>query len=426
MALAAAAYIAILWWVFSTFLQQERPLAGAFPGSSDLTELALTGLLAWAPALGLSRSLRLPSETVVWSLYLLVYVPSIIVVDRLAGEDRLLPLGITLVGAMALLELAQRIPRRSLFGGALSPRRHGIAILAIGVIGSLLLIQQFGLDLNPPPLDAVYDTRAAYKVALADHALLGYLAPWLCYAVFPVLLSLGLRDRRFGLIAFGLAGEFLIYSITGFKSAVFVVLLVAAGHFAGRIVRAWRVDLRGWVVTVILAAGVAVTGFLSAIRSPGLTTLFTDRLIIVSGQLTAFYDDYFLRHPYFELRDSILRILGPSPYGQATPPSIIGPAYGVAVYANASVWADGIANFGLPGIIYFTVGLCGVLWILDAFTMHHDTAVLLGIGGIAGFVLCNTALLTAILSGGLGLLVVLVAVGRGTPEVPVRSPPLPP
>lgn len=413
---AGAAYIAVIWWIFVSFLDRDLGVSGATPGTMNAPEIAAVGILAWLPVLALPRAFGLASDMVVWLMYVLVYVPSIIVVDRFVGLERLVPIAAALALAMVLLGLAQRLPRPSRWPRlqVLSPRQHGRTILALSVIGTAIFVWRFGLEVSPPSLDGVYEVRATYKAALVGQGIFAYAAPWLSYAVLPLALAIGLRDRRLELIVAGLAGEYLVFAVTGFRSAALVVGIVFGVGAVVWVARRLRTGVRAWAMTT---GATLVVGFGGLLASRGITypeDMLSRRLIIVPGELMAYYSDYFLNHPVFELRHSILKFLGLPTYGVETPPEIIGRVYVQAgLFANAGVWADGIANFALPGVILFTIGLIGLLWVTDVVTRQHDLFVLIGAGAVVGFVMCNTGLLTAIGSSGVGLLILLLAIGRG-------------
>jgi hypothetical protein len=91
--------------------------------------------------------------------------------------------------------------------------------------------------------------------------------------------------------------------------------------------------------------------------------------------------------------------------------------------ANANIWADAMANFGLLGIIPFTIAFGVLLWILDSVAWGRDLLVIGPIVGYAGLYLANAALFTQILTGGIALIVALVAMMPKIQTSPVLTTP---
>jgi len=132
-------------------------------------------------------------------------------------------------------------------------------------------------------------------------------------------------------------------------------------------------------------------------------------MIAVPGQLTAYYYDYFTSHPPYYLSFSVLRSFVPSPYDTEAP-YLIGRVYfNTGEDANANLWADAIANFGLIGVIPASLLLGVVLWLFDWVASGRDLRLVAPLAALAGLGLSNGALLTTILTGGIAFAMVLVA-----------------
>jgi hypothetical protein len=218
---------------------------------------------------------------------------------------------------------------------------------------------------------------------------------------------LGLRSHRYGMLAGGLALELLVYSTTGYKSAVLSFLLVVpllvllARRFRG----AFGVSLpaAGAILVLGSVAWDQISGTILA------SFLFIHRAIALPGQLVADYYDFFSNHRQFELTQSIFAFLGPTPF-DLPPPRLIGAVYFNAPSedANANLWADAFANFGLAGVIIFTITLGLVFIFLDNAATGRDLRVTGPIAGLMAIVLSNSALLTTILTHGLAFAIVLI------------------
>jgi len=76
--------------------------------------------------------------------------------------------------------------------------------------------------------------------------------------------------------------------------------------------------------------------------------------------------------------------------------------------SNANLWADAYANFGYVGIIVFSLLLAVVLWLYDSVAFGRDKRLAALAIGLPAFALANTGLLTALLTNGIGLVMLLV------------------
>ena len=77
--------------------------------------------------------------------------------------------------------------------------------------------------------------------------------------------------------------------------------------------------------------------------------------------------------------------------------------------ANASLWSDAFANFGVAGIVGFTVVLGLVLLLIDGLGHRRDARVYGPMLAVAGLSLAESGLFTTITTLGLGVGIVLIA-----------------
>jgi hypothetical protein len=280
--------------------------------------------------------------------------------------------------------------------------------IGLALILAAYIILAFGFSFSLPSLGNVYDVRSSFDQAVINASLpfVAYIVDWSLYVASPLLMLLGLRSHRYGMLAGGLALELLVYSTTGYKSAVLSFLLVVpllvllARRFRG----AFGVSLpaAGAILVLGSVAWDQISGTILA------SFLFIHRAIALPGQLVADYYDFFSNHRQFELTQSIFAFLGPTPF-DLPPPRLIGAVYFNAPSedANANLWADAFANFGLVGVIAFTITLGLVLIFLDNAATGRDLRVTGPIAGLMAIVLSNSALLTTILTHGLAFAIVL-------------------
>jgi hypothetical protein len=405
----ASLYVLLLRWSYVGFIVPRFGYIGySYSPPSAWLEVFLVGL-ALVPAGLLSLGLRRPSQFVLWFLYTVVLIPSIMMplYNRNLPATELVLLAITLLGCFLVLMVVPRARRL-----AIPALRIPESIFWAGALGTVLAVlltvrAVFGFPLTIPSLSEVYARRAAFmETAQLRGSLAVYLSLWLANVVNPLLLARSLVERRlvWGIIA--LLGQIALFSISGFKSVlmapVLVVLVWLALRGGGRRFGNWV--LLSTVAT--LAVGLATAGLNGLNLILG---LLVRRVLVTPGWLTGAYFEYFSHHPKVWLARSLFRGWTEDFYRQG-PSVTIGDvlAPGGSINANANFWADGFANFGLLGVIGFTLLLALFLWIYDSASVGKNTVVAVVLVVMPTFALTNTALLTTLATHGLGVSAVIV------------------
>jgi hypothetical protein len=416
--LGALTNVVAISWAYVDTVAPNYAYEGLVANEIPLLTIAGATLLAVVPALWLPIRLTRPSEVVLWILYLFGYTPSVLMPIFLFPADRgpVIPFELLLlVGFVSVSAMQVLLPRR--WGGlpGLTTRSFDRLALVLGLASIAYLIAFLGVPTSIPDLVQAYAVRADLATAEGSLPGSGYLITWFGNVVFPLLLCLGLARRRWMWVGLGALGELLLYSQGGAKSVLFNILFAPALFVA---IDRWR--NRFGVAMVWGAVSVLLLTTLVAVVTGSLwpTALYAVRLIALPGQLLAYYLDFFTTHAPYELSWSILRPFVASQYA-VDPPSLIGFVYfHTAVNANANIWADALANFGLAGIVPFSVVLGLILWILDLVAAGRDLRIVGGTLGLAALSLANGALLTSILTYGLGLIVLLCAAMPRLPAEP--------
>jgi hypothetical protein len=407
-AVGAIVYVGVLHWVYVDWVAPVYSYYGTIAAGADWPALLVVTVLSAIPAVWLPTELRRPSDVVLWFLYLFGYVPACAIPIHILGPELwpVLPFLVVLAVAFATLGLTRRIPPVALSWPGLSDRAFSrlLVVLSLGAAGYLILI--FGSPTGLPNFENVYDIRAGYTAVANATAGAGYIVPWVGNVIFPFLVANGLARSRARLVIVGIAGELLVYGTTGFKTVLFSIFLVPLLYLAVRHARRRFGTLLIWAGVAVIGLSVAATWVSGSIWP---LALFVERLLAVPGQITAYYYDFFSSHQTLELSRSFLRWFIAPPY-DVDPPYLIGAVYmKPGTDANANLWADAMANFGLVGIVPFTLVLGGVMWILDSVTSGRDLRVVGPTLGLAGITLGNAALFTSILTLGLGLTIGLIA-----------------
>ena len=370
--------------------------------------LSVAAALAWLPALVMPLKLERPYHVALWLLFLLTYMPSQLLPHFVLGEGwSLLPLNLTIAAGMAILLLGLRIPPIRLPRPELSQNLYA-ALLAAGAVALLAIsVAQFGFNAGLPSLTDVTTVREDYREEVqGGPAIVAYAVGWAGRVVLPVAIAIGIWWRRWWLVAIGLIGETYIYSVTGFRSLFLSVGLVVGVVYLVRLIATrW-----GALLPFIAAAGITLAALpaLVGVRLP--LSLFVRRLIDVPGQLTGYYFDYFTTQQPYLLSHSVLGWLFEQPQ-IAEPPRVIGLEYfhDPRVNANGNLWADGMANFGLPGVLLVSLLAVAVLVAMDTAARGRALPLTAAILGATVVSLTNSGLLTSLGTHGIALAIILVA-----------------
>lgn len=369
--------------------------------------LLLACAIAVAPAPWLASAARRPSDAGMWVLYLSAYVPSVIVpAFVLGGGWSLLPMWATIAASFCLVMAVLARVELRLPAPALSPTAYGILLLVLGAGGVAGIVWTFGVPSGIPSLDDVAGVRNEYREQLSEAGrFAGYLVWWTGAVVAPLLVAYGAWRRRPVLVIAGMAVLGIVYAATAFRSMLFLALLMV-GMIALLARFRHRFGEALGTLTVLMIAACAVVAALGWMVP---ASMLVRRSLIVPGQVFAYYVDFFTANPIYLLSHSVLEGIVIRPFPQ-TPPALIGERYfnDPLVSANGNLWADGVANFGMAGIVLASLVLAIVLVGLDAVARGKPAIVAISVGAAAVWGLTNSGLLTTILTHGMGLTLVLI------------------
>jgi hypothetical protein len=371
--------------------------------------------LAMAPVLFI-RTDRLRSSTfMLVLLYALVYAPSIWATQfmGLRPPGEVLMFQVHLLAGFLLAQGASWLPlvrlRKWTFPARV-PRVLALVLYALALF-AVLAAHQFKIQLLD--FKAVYELRAQNSLEITT-PIIAYLEAWLCFLLHPMILAVGLRRRRPWLITYGVLSEVIMYGLTGFKAALFVVPLVLAVHvlfhaevkvLATRLVGGLGAAALAMLGLPLIAGDGGLKPFVFAAQS----ILFM-RTIAMGGLLSAQYHSFFLDHPLTRFSHSRIGALFYAfPYAQAIGFEI-GDYYTgePGLNSNAHLFVtDGFSTFGYPGMLLAGALALGVFYAIDAVTDRVDPRTALAMLAFFVVEMSNTSLMTTLLTGGLIFLILL-------------------
>jgi hypothetical protein len=374
---ATALYVTALMWAYATIVVPDYGYEGFALRWPSAVQLAWLITIILLPVLFLPNSSSRPSVLVVWWLYLTVYIPAIMVpaLSLSMPLEELLPLQLTLLLCLGLLSGASSARKLlSCRRMVVSPKLFWTAFWTVWVIclGIIIGLAHFSsLVGNIASLFQgadEYTIRGKYLDLGGEFPLIGYVEGQVSQAFNPFLMAFGLRYRNRACLLAGIVGQIITFSLTGFKASlasIFFLSLLAV------FIRRWRRSLGLALASGLMVAVLGFTLFDRATDNVFFTHVFTRRTILTPGLLTGFYFEHYSQNPpvglgvHFSLfRDE--KVL--------TPPNEIGFAYfdDVNVNANANLWAEGYAEFGLLGMVFYTIVWAFAMWLYDSVAAGRD------------------------------------------------------
>ncbi|HMS56073.1 MAG TPA: oligosaccharide repeat unit polymerase [Fimbriimonadaceae bacterium] len=361
---------------------------------------ALTVILAVFPTLWLPIRVTRPSQVCVWFLYLLAYVPSMLLPMRSLDTppSQTLPLIIVFCLGFAALSFPYRLALPALRQIKVQPITfYGTCLAAsLGLIVIIIAVNGLRVDLS---LASAYTRRAEYKAAAGGGSVLSYASSILANSLVPVLFALAFERRKWWMAILGAVSVVILFSMGGQKSVFFTPILIAALYL---ILKGNRRHFGLWLcagATAIVAIAMVERQIFD---TPFLSLAFVHRLVFTPGILTGQFWDFFSNHPHIYLSDSILGFLLHSPYDQSAG-LIIGELYARDPGRNATtnVFAQGYAHFGYLGMVLAGLALGSLLYLFDAATTRRNFLPCALVMGLLGIFWSNVALHTSMLSNGI-------------------------
>jgi hypothetical protein len=257
-------------------------------------------------------------------------------------------------------------------------------------------------------------------------AFLVYFYFWQGLVLNPIIQAYGFVRKRYILILLGVFLQMELYSLTSLR----VFLMADFFQFGLAIFYIIFRRHRGtWFVLGMTCCLILMTGWNIADRHAYPPLVFMDRGVYSSGQLSAYYFDFFRSHPFTHFQDigvPFLRHLFPGtndlPAGELIGREYFPPlANGSYTNAAAHLWADAFSMWGYPAMVVMTMFAGTLMWIVDSSTRYMSENLALLSSCMVGLSLSAQGAQTAVMTGGVGALVVLALTLKGPFESDLSS-----
>ena len=344
--IAVLAQAVVMWWTLKHMISPGGYSGLVYRAPNVGLYLAMVAL-TMAVAFLLPHRLNRPSDVILWIVFTITVAPSIQVPQYLQviPIEQASVLGVMVAGcfliARGIGSLPPLVPR--LTPPLVSPASFWLVVAGLTVVVYAFVIVSTGISLSYLSFDNVYNVRAEFIGATTGIPIVGYGLPIVAGVVNPLIMAVGLLQRRFLFFTFGAAGQVVIYATQGTKSTLFsIVFILAIAPLAHRRAAGSFIPF-GFSV---MAAASALIDLRT--HSVGLTGLLTRRVLIVPGALTAAYVSIYSDLPKVHFAE-----LG---FGQTpllSTPHTVGRIFtgDITASANTSLFGHGYAQFGFFGIL---------------------------------------------------------------------------
>lgn len=406
-------YIALYNYLYIDWLAPTFGYAGMTYNPPPLPMLALAWFMAALPSFWMPVKLARASQLPYWFIYLMVYVPSMFspLYMALQSNCQLTILMFCMLAGFVIISCCYLVSPVRLTHHLTPASVFWPFVAAITVILDFWVIAIFHSNMHLVGFTKIYGLRSQAAQMGAGTGV-GYAMMLLGSVIDPLYIAYGLFRRRKLPVVIGALNQLLLYSVAGSKAFILsAVILFGLFVIIGRSGRAFALRLMCAVLAVLFGLLlISFFGDANPVLHYAISLLFS-RTFANGGYTTGIYSSFFHSHPLTYLSSVHgINFFIHYPYSEPLGNLVGYGALGnTALDLNAHFWAmDGIAAFGSLGIMFMSV-ICGlVFWILDSATSRHDILFSSLAVAFETLVLTNVSLFTTLVSGGLGLLMVLL------------------
>jgi len=424
----ALADVAVTHYAYEALVAPEFSYLRYAYRSPDPLYYAIALALVVGLALVMPRRLERPSHWITWVIFVITVVPSVIIpqIAPVLSPGDSVELAGWIAGSFLLVATlgTRRGLREFLPVRPLSQRTFWPLLFALWAAMHAYLLLTVGIRLSLPSIDDVYGVRAALQTEKADSPALEYTVSWLAGFINAALIVRGVWCRRWLWLLAGVLGEIYLYDIDGDKTALLSPAALIPAYF---LLRRYRPAGPAVLLAAPLLSAASMLVDRVFLGSTELTSLIARRVFITPGLVSTGYVAVFSDIDKAKLGHSVLWWLYPYPY-PVEPADLVGALFfdRPDTHANASLLADGYANFGYLGMVAACLILVLLLWAIDDASRGLPRGFSCLLFLLPALTLAESGVLTSILTGGILLGIVFCALAPRTgwpphPSDPVRG-----
>jgi hypothetical protein len=406
---ASLVYAWVIHYTHVVYLDPEWDYFGFTYWEPDLfNSLLMVGLVTLG-ALVMPTVLGRPSSIVLLALFIVVYVPTIVITLCLTADafetygQSLIVLGAGF--AVACLAARARI-RKPLQPGRPNDR-FMLIVLAAWAACAVILVAAYASVMRFVSLENIYDQRAAgQSTSLA----MGYVQTYFSIVFSPALIALGLTKSRWLLVVLGAIGCLIMFMINAQRTVFMLPFLIVGLHV---LLQSRFEVLRTSSFSLLLLAG--ATWLIASTYQDSLVATFFGiylvfRMLCIPGLTYSQYYDLFSRDGFTwwsHVKGLNLLIPAPPSYVNDSAWPNLGYVVGDRIYqsydmnANANLFVgDGVAAAGALGVAVISCAFAVCLYWLDRTARGWDSRFTVLVIAPIAITLTNGQLFTMLLSFG--------------------------
>lgn len=343
-----------------------------------------------------------PSKIIIYILTIFLFIP-LTSLFWLQNHSRIYMYTITfsLILIILLVTLTPKIKSARLAQGKLL---FFILVIISTISVYSLVIFQGGLGRINFNLLEVYGVREEF--VSNNSKILGYMLPWQAHVINMIVIAVSLHKKRYLTTIIFLFLQLLLFSMTNFKSFLFSPFILLFFNLFSRTI------LKNYLLFIISLGSTLLTLLVMTITKVSdsilWSSMFIRRLYFVPSDLHNIYFNFFEKKEKYGLSHSILEPFINNPY-ELNPVRLIAKEYyGREFGPNVGFFGDAYLNFGLFGIILFSIILALLLKVIDSVSTSVPTFLSISILTIPAMSLVNSAFFTSLLTHGILIAIMML------------------
>lgn len=397
------------WWGFHSYPKEDN-------------EFLLAFIISIIPSLWLKSEADRPSMMFMWVIFVVVYVPSIVVSYNISRNPNaeFASLWIALLAGYAIIAFIVRYIPIGVRRIELPPGHAPFLLIGLALLFFIIVLATNGRQINIFAFTDVYKQRAiAGKVEASAIAVYAYW--WLSVAFLPFGLIWGLHNSRWLLALICFLAQIIMFGVAGSKLAGLTGFAAPLLYFAAKKQKNYLGISLIWALALLVAGSTANAQTSKSLAGIIISTLL-GRTLGVPGLTTVQYYSFFETNPYtYWSHVNFVGLFVDYPYSMPLYYLFGSRLYGSSLLSlNANFWAtDGIAAYGLTGIILISILTGFALRTLDEASSHLPASLTIGWALAPAMALANVGLFTTLLSQGLGMMILIALLA--SPEGGIRN-----
>jgi hypothetical protein len=408
LALAACglAYMGVFLWGYRAVVVPTYAYSGFVFNWPGIGAMAWVTILSLVPLTVIPLELSKPSVLIVWWLYVTAYVPCMLMpaITIALPEPTAIPLQLTVTCTMLLLcvvpyartlVLPVITVSPAIFWWTLALAWTTCILICLDSINVHRILSNLALIFAGGSVGLEYMVRTDFMAQVSESGrLFGYVGREMSEALDPFMIAYGTLARNWPMLLVGVLGQLIYFGQTGMKEVPVAIVLIFFVWMLFR--RYWK---RFGLVFLLSASAVLAVASCVDITTDSVTLSaeITRRAVAGPGLLTGYYFEHYssVAHPGHNFTGT-----GAS--------QLYGPAHEIGYYyfnnvdmdANANFWAEGFAEFGIPGMFAFAFVVALSLWLYDSIAVLGSLELAVMLAVVLADALANSSPLTILVTHG--------------------------